>query len=144
VTGETIRVCFGGDSGLAGDRTTSQPGEAKRAFAGLFAATASLTGAAMTARTVTRAAAAQEYGRIARGRRVGSSCSAGCRTAHESRNDLRTSGSERREVRRRIDIGLVHALMPKQTLSAALFGENGEAVADVYLQRVHEHGVSAE
>ena len=143
MTGETIRVCFGGDSGLAIDRTTSQPGEAKRAFAGLFAATASLTGVAMTARTVTRAAAAQEYGRTVRGRRVGS-CSAGCRTAHESRNDLRTSGSERREVRRRIDIGLVHALMPKQTLSAALFGENGESVADVYLQPVHEHGVSAE
>lgn len=142
MTGETIRVCFGGGSGLAGDWATSQPGGARRAFAGLFAATASLTGAAMTARTVTSVAAAQEG--PARGRRVGSSCSAGCRIAHESRNDIRTGGCKRREARRRIDIGLVYALMPQQTLSTALFGENGEAVADVYLQPVHEHGVSVE
>lgn len=98
----------------------------------------------MTARTVGRAAAAQEYSRAARGRRGGSSCSAGCRIAHESRNDIRTGGCKQREARRRIDIGTVYALMPQQTLSTALFGENGEAVADVYLQPVHEHGVSVE
>lgn len=143
MTGETIRVCFGGGSGPAGDRGTSPSGGARGAFAGLFAATAALTGAAMTARTVTRAVAAPGICRSGRGRRVGVSCSAGCGIG-ESGNDLRTGGPARREARRRIDIGFVHALMPKQILSEALFGENGESVADVYLQPVREHGVGAE
>ena len=148
MTGETIVVCFGGGSGPAGDWAALQQGGARRAFAGLFAATASLTGAAMTARTVTRAAASQEYNRTARGSRVGI-CSAGCRIAHESRNDFRTGGPERRETRRRIDIGRVYALptrmrISQQTLPEVLSGENGESVADVYLQAVREQGVGAE
>ena len=146
MTGETIRICCGGGSGLAEDRGTFQPGGAKQAFSRLFAATAALTGAAMTARTVTRTVAAADGRRSVRGRIVGTSCPAGCGIG-ESRKDLRTGGRERREVRRRIDIGLVHALstrMQKRTLSEAFSGENGESVADVYLQPVCEHGVGAE
>jgi len=149
VTGETIRICFGGGSGLAGDRSTSRSGGARRAFAGLFAATAALTGAVMTARTVTRAAAAPDNCRSACGRRAGTSCS-GCRDAREFRNGFRAGGPERKKARRRIDIGLVFAALPtrlripRQTLPAVLSGENSESVADVYLQPVHEHGAGAE
>lgn len=61
VAGNTIITTFGTGPGMAADRAnlrSGKAGNAKRAFAGLFAATAVLTGVAMTAKTIAKAAEA--------------------------------------------------------------------------------------
>ncbi len=60
--GNTKEIAFNSGQCMVGSRKASQAGRAKLAFARLFAATVALTGAAMTVKTVTRTAAAQDGG----------------------------------------------------------------------------------
>ena len=80
--GNTIYNAFGAGAGLNATRTAGPTGRARQAFARLFAATSTLTGAALTARTVARDTASPG-GKT--GRSVASR-SAGCTPPAEGRN----------------------------------------------------------